>query len=276
MFRAILRYFRAFGYLLTGKVDSARKTLDTNPHVVRATYDAVVREKKQRINHYKEAVAVIVAQQEKKMDQVKLLTEDVERLERLKTGALAKAKQRVAALQAQGMTAEAIHHDEEYKTCQAAYQDFSSTLSEKQERIGELEKEIRDYADRIGSHKVQLQSLAREIEKIKAEAADTVADIITAKEEREVADLLTGLAEDRTSEELSRMRDLRREVKAEARISKEMAGTDTRAQEAEFLAFARETAVANEFDALVGLAEDKDQAARTAAPERERTGKLPE
>lgn len=274
MFRAIARYFTALGYLLTGRIDSARKTLDTNPHVIRATYDSIVREKKQRINQYKEAVATIIAQQEKKMDQVKGLTEDVERLERLRTGALAKAKQRIAQLQKDGRSTEQIHVDQEYKTCQAAYRDFTSTLNEKQERIADLEREIEDYAGRIGSHKVQLQSLTREIDKLRVEAADAVADIITAKEEQDVADILTGLAEDRTSEELQRMRDLRREVKAEARISKELAGTDTRAVEAEFLEFARDRVAVDEFDALVGLAAEKE----AGVPEttREKGTRLPE
>ena len=45
MFRAIFRYIKAFGYLITGRIDSARKTLDANPHVVRATYNAILREK---------------------------------------------------------------------------------------------------------------------------------------------------------------------------------------------------------------------------------------
>jgi chromosome segregation ATPase len=274
MLRAIGRYFRALGYLLTGRIDSARKVLDTNPHVIRATYDSIVREKKQRINQYKEAVATIVAQQEKKLDQVKTLTEDIERLERLRTGALAKGKQRIAQLQKQGLTTEQIHQDAEYKTCQAAYRDFTSTVNEKQERVGELEREIQDYAGRIGSHKVQLQSLTREIDKLKAEAADAVADIITAKEEQEVADILTGLAEDRTSEELQQMRDLRREVKAEARISKELAGTEARAVEAEFLEFARDHAAVDEFDALVGLAAEKE--AGTPERAKEKGTRLPE
>jgi phage shock protein A len=258
MFRAIWRYFKALGYLITGQIDSARRTLDANPHVVRATYSEVVREKKQRLHQYKEAVATIVAQQEKKMDQVARLTEDVERLERLKTGALAKAKQRVQQLLAEGKSQDEIHHDEEYKTCQGAYQDFTSTLNEKSARIAELESEIAGYTDRIASHKVQLQSLAREIEKIKAESADAVADIITAQEEKEVADMLSGISEDGTAAELARMRDLRQELKAEARVSKELAGTDTRAQEAEFLQFARDTESLGEFDALVGLAGEKD------------------
>ena len=102
MFRAIGKYFRALGYLVTGRIDKARKTLSTNPHVVQATYDRVVREKKARIQQYKDAVAKMIAQQEKKAHKLKTLTDDVNKLSRLKEGAAAKARILVKKLQAEG------------------------------------------------------------------------------------------------------------------------------------------------------------------------------
>lgn len=265
MFRAIFRWFKALGYLLTGRIDRARRALETDPNVVRAKYDDVIRDKTTRIHQYKEAVAGLIAQQEKKMAKVKSLTEDVKRLERLKAGALAKAKQQVAKLQKTGMTKVDVQQDEEYRKCLAAYNDFNSTLSEKQEHITELETDIGNYATRIKEHKIQLQSLVREIGKIKSEASDAVADIITATQEKEIADALSGIAEDGTAKELQELRDTRQQLKAEARISRELAGTDTRAQETEFLEYARTSAGNDEFDALVGLAEETDAKARKEA-----------
>jgi DNA repair exonuclease SbcCD ATPase subunit len=279
MFKAIARWFKAFGYLLTGQIDAARRTLDTNPHVVRAKYDEVIREKTSRIQQYKQAVAGLIAQQENKIAKVKNLTEEVQRLQRLKAGALAKAKQLVQKMQDQGKSKEEIQADGEYQKCLTAYNDFSSTLAEKNERITELETDIGSYSTRIQEHKVQLQHLLREIEKVKSEASDAVADIITAKQEQELADAFAGIAEDGTARELQELRQLRQEVKAEARISKELAGTDSRAQEIEFLEYARKSSVNEEFDALVGLAEEKDTSAtpeEKAGPDEEKTSSLPE
>lgn len=259
MFRALGRWIKAVGYLLTGQVDSARKVLDTNPHVIRAKYDEIVREKIQRIQQFKQAVAGLIAQEEAKTAKVKQLSEEVANLERLKAGALAKAKQTVANLQASGKSKDEVHSDESYKKCLAAYNDFSSTLGEKQERIDELESNIADYKKTVGEHKVQLQQLLREVEKVRSEAADTVAEVISAKQEKEIADTIAGIAEDGTAEELQSLRQMRQEVRAEARISKEMAGTDTKAQEAEFLEYARTTESTSEFDALIGLAEEVEQ-----------------
>jgi hypothetical protein len=271
MFSAIGRWIKAVGYLLTGRIDSARRVLDTNPHVVRAKYDAIIKDRVERIQMYKQAVAGLIAQQETKMEAVKRLTEETQNLERLKAGALAKAKQTVERLRAAGKTEEEVKSDEDYKRCLAAYNDFSATLAEKQDHITENERDIEGYRKTIGDHKVQLQQLLRDVEKIKAEAHDAVADIITAKQEKEISDMLTGIAKDGTAQELQNLRQLRQEVKAEARVSKELAGTDTKAQEAEFLQYARSSQSNSEFDSLIGLGSKES---KPAAP-REKTG-LPE
>ena len=66
MFKAIGRWIKAVGYLLTGQIDSARRVLDTNPHVIKAKYDAIVEDKIERIHQSsKQAVAGLIAQEEK-------------------------------------------------------------------------------------------------------------------------------------------------------------------------------------------------------------------
>jgi len=277
MFRAIWRWFRAVGYLLTGRIDSARRVLDTNPHVVRAKYDDIIRDKTDRIHQYKQAVAGLIAQQENKIAKVKSLTAEVEKLERLKAGALAKAKQSTSGLQKAGKSKEEIQQDPDYQKCLSAFNDFSSTLSEKQDRISELEQDVEDYGRRINEHKIQLQQLLRDIEQVKAESHDAVADMITAKQEKEIGDTLAGIAKDGTAEELQQLRQLRQEVKAEAKISKELSGLEAKAEEAEFLEYARQSTSNSEFDALLGLADEKDsQAAKAEGEKPEGETKLPE
>ena len=267
MFGAIVRWFKAIGYLLTGQIDSARRVIDQNPHVVRAKFDQIVRDKVNQIHTYKQAVAGLIAQQENKMAKVKTLSDEVGNLERLKAGALAKAKQTVEALTKAGKTKEEIHQHEDYMKCLAAYNDFSATLAEKQAHITENENDIETYRKNIADHKVQLQQLLRDVEKIKSESADAVADVITAKQEKDIADMLSGIAQDGTAKELQDLRQLRQELKAEARISKEMAGTDTKAQEAEFLEYARTSQSNTEFDSLIGLGGTKAEA-KPAAKEK--------
>ncbi|GIT05418.1 MAG: hypothetical protein CM1200mP29_08290 [Verrucomicrobiota bacterium] len=206
------------------------------------------------------------------MAKVKSLTEEVQKLENLKAGALAMAKQTVAKLQGEGKTKEEVHANADYKKCLTAYNDFAATLTEKQDHIKDLENDISEYDGSIANHKINLQQLQRDIEKLKSEAADAVADVITAKEERDLSDMLNGISKDGMAKELQDMRDLRHEMRAEARVSREMAGTDSKQQEAQFLEYARSNTASDEFDSLLGMAEGTE-GAETSASEPEEVEK---
>jgi len=270
MFRAIGRYFRALGYLLTGRIDRARQTMSTNPDIVRATFDNVITEKKKRIHQYKDAVGAMIAQEEKKKSSLKRISEDVVRLQKLRDGAAAMARKLVAKYQGDK---EKIKADPQYAKCQAAFKDFSSSLASKDERVLELEGDIGELTKNISGHKTQLESLLRDLEKIKEEKHATVADMMTAKEEKEISDMIVGISNDRTAEELQELRDIRDQAKATARVSREMAGTDVKQSEAEFLDYAEKSMADTEFDALIGLAKDVESTedlADSAEVERER------
>ena len=269
---AIWRYVKSFLYLITGQIDKSRRALDSNPNVMKAKFDDIIKSKVDQIHTYKQAVATLIAQQEKKMAKVKALTQDVRKLENLKAGALAMAKQTVAKLQGEGKTKEEVHADPEYKKCLTAYNDFAATLTEKQDHIKDLEGDIGEYDGSIANHKINLQQLQRDIEKLKSEAADAVADVITSKEERDLADMLNGISKDGMGKELQNMRDLRHEMRAEARVSREMAGTESKVQEAKFLEYARSNTGTDVFDSLLGMAEGTE-GAETAASEPEQLEK---
>ena len=256
MFRAIGRYFRALGYLLVGKVDSARMAVSSNPAVVRATYDHVIGDKGKQIRQYKDAVGAMIAQEEKKKADLKSQSEEVARLQQLKQGAAAAARKVVERL---GGDVEAVKQDPEYLKCQAAYKDFASTLDEKEARCAELEADIEGITNSVAGHKIQLQELLRDLDKVKQEKHEAVADMITAREEKELADMLTGISESRSSRELQEMRDLRQKAKGTAQVSREMAGLDSKKVEQEFLEYATANAADNEFDALIGLTKTSDE-----------------
>ena len=264
MFRAMGRYLRAVGYLFTGRIDQARRVLNTNPAVVQATYDRVIEEKTKRIHQYKEAVGAMIAQVEKKKTQLQRLTKETARLTKLRDGAAAMARK---VVERHTGDAEAIKQDPEYVKCQSSFKDFNSTLIEKEQHCEELEADIETFENNIAGHKTQLQSLLREIESVREEKHSTVAEMLTAKEEREIADMLSGISNDRTHEELQELRDLRDQSKATARVSRELAGVDTKRSEAEFLEYATASDSDSEFDALIGLTK-KDSGESTESPDK--------
>lgn len=262
MFKAMGKYVRAVFYLITFRIDKASETLRMNPGVMSANYDRIITEKRGRINQYKDAIAAMIAQEESKKQKLKKITEEIEHLEKLKSGAAAKARK---VAQKHNNDPEATKHDPEYQKCQAAFKDFSSTLAEKQSRAEELEKDLEELVKNVEGHKINIQSQMRDLEKLAEEKHDTVASVLSATEEKQIADIMTGLAEDRTSEELRELRELRGKAGAQARMSREMAGLDTKRAEEEFLDFAQASEANDEFDQLIGLAGRED--AETSAPE---------
>ena len=86
--------------------------------------------------------------------------------------------------------------------------------------------------------------------------------------------MLSGISMDGTAKELQEMRDLRQQVKAGARVSRELAGTDTKRQEADFLEYARTNVGNAEFEKLIGLAGAAESA--TPEPTRDKRSQVPE
>ncbi|MCC6509317.1 MAG: hypothetical protein IT423_09435 [Pirellulaceae bacterium] len=267
MFKAVGKYFRAVWYLMTFRVDKASETLRMNPGVVSANYDRIIDEKRQRLNQYKDAISAMIAQEESKKEKLRAVTEEIGKLEKLRSGAAAKAKKLVEQY---GGDSQAVKGDPEYLKCQAAFKDFSSTLAEKQQRASEIDEDLKQLVANVSGHKTQIQSLMRDLDKLKEEKHDAVADILSASEERQIADMMTGLSNDRTSEELRELRELRQKSSANARVSRELAGLDTKRAEADFMEYAQSTEADDEFDALIGLAKKE-----TPAPAQQES-KIPE
>lgn len=258
MANGFTRLFRSIWYTLTGRAHEQADKLMEDPNAVRGAFERIISDKMESLQQYKNAIAQLMALVEKKKGSLKSLTEDVEKFEKMKTGAIQKAKSTAAELQQQGIADEDIKQNAEYVKCVTAYQDFNSTLEEKNARITELEVDIEESQKQIDSHKNQIQTVQRDLNKIKEEQHETVGDLIIAKQQEEIADLMSGISTDGTSEELSRMRNIREQAKGRSIVAQELAGTDTRAEEEEFLAAAQSTAASDEFDSLIFGAQQTD------------------
>ena len=270
MANGFTRFFKAIWYTLTGRAHESADRMMENPEAVRGAYEDIINDKKGNIQRYKQAIGQLIALVEQKKTAVKTLTDEIDRLEELKAGAIAKAQQTAAQLQGDGLSQEEIKVHAEYTRCVTAYQDFNSNLVEKSGRITELENEIEGAQADIESHKLQITNLHRDLDKIKSEQSEAVADLITAREQEEISDMLSGISMDGTSAELTRMREIREKAKARSKVAQELAGTDSKSDEEEFLTAARTSATSNEFDALIFGAQQTDTQKKTE-PEKSKT-----
>ena len=131
---------------------------------------------------------------------------------------------------------------------------------------------VLQLARQRGAALTQIQSQMRDLEKLAEEKHDAVATILSAKEEQQIADLMSGVSEDRTGEELRELRELREKASAKARVSRELAGLDTKQAENEFMDYAASSQADDEFDALIGIA---NKAPEAEAPSEDKT-RIPE
>lgn len=263
MANGFTRFFKAIWYTLTGRAHEQADRLMENPEAVRGAYEDIIKDKQGNIQRYKQAIGSLIALVEQKKGSLKGLTDDIEKLEKMKSGAIAKAKSTAADLQQAGTPDEEIKVHPDYVRCVTSYNDFHSTLEEKNARVAELEQDIERAQGDIESHKLQITGLHRDLDKIKTEQSEAVADLITAREQEDIADMLSGISTDGTSAELSRMREIREKAKGRSVVAQELAGTDSRAEEEEFLAAARTTSTSDEFDSLIFGAQQTDTPAQT-------------
>lgn len=271
---AIGRLFRAIGFLFTGNIDAFSNTLRRNPYAVQATFEDILKEKSSSIKQMMSAMALQMGRNEQQKLKLKEQGEKLAKTQRLKQGAAAKAKKIVAQLRDSGLNDEQIKANPEYLAAQAQFSDFTSSEGSINEYIAELEGDIKERGEKIEGNKIKLQHMKRDYDKIKGEAGDTVADMISAQEEAEINRVFAGIEQDGSGAELQRMRELRHQVLAEAKISSELAGTDTLVQEAELLHYARNSEGTKEFEELVGLSSSQTEEAPVPVPED--SAKLPE
>lgn len=173
-------------------------SLSESPEAVRGAYEDIIRDKQGNIQRYKNAIGQLIALVENKKNSLKGLTDDIDKLEKMKAGAIEKKESIIAELQKEGTSDEEIEQHPNYVRCVTSYNDFQATLEQKNARIAKLEQDIKRAQEDIETHKLQLTSLHRDLEKVKTEQSEAVADLIAARTQQEVDDLLSGIREDDT------------------------------------------------------------------------------
>ena len=193
MANSITRYFKGIWYALIGRVHKHTDKLTNNPEALRDAYEFIIRFKREKIQHYKNAIGQLIALVESKKSSLKDLTDDIVELERIKTNATKKTETIVAEMQKTGTPAAEIEQHPEYVQCVTAYNDLHATLEEKNAHVVKLEQKIKRAQEEIESFKLEITSLHRDLDRIKKEQSEAAADLVEARERRDIADILAGI-----------------------------------------------------------------------------------
>jgi|GEM_PF-180066 len=264
LFRSISEFFKSLGHQAEGTIDEAADRMRSDAGALKSKYDDVIRDKIKNIKDYRGALANMVHQKDKMIDKAKDLTAEVGKLEDLKAGAAAKVRKMVSTMKGDGKTETDIAADDDFLQGKESFAKFSEALTSKQAEIQDLERRAAEIEGKMGGHKEQLAKMLKDIDKLRDEAAESVAEVAAAGEETAARDMLnTATGGSKADDELAKLREIRARSTAEARISHELAGDNADADELtrEFLEKAQEDSIADDFASLVGLEEGSPAAA---------------
>jgi phage shock protein A len=158
----------------------------------------------------------------------------------------------------QGKTKEEIFSDPEVQKHQNAHAKAETEYEDLQKQIGAKEAEISGHQKNIATYKIELTNIQRSIKDLEGEAATNKAKMAIAKEVEGINDVLAGIATDEGDKDLEAVRDAVARREAGAQISAELAGTDTRREDAEYENFASTSQASADFMDFLDLDEDKE------------------
>jgi len=273
---AIGRFFKALGYLLTFRLDKASEAIMNKPDIVKLRYEEVIQAKAQDIQRVVDAVAGLVHLQEQKKSELKRITQQLAEDEEVVGAVLAEAQDKVKQLQTAGKSEGEIQTNPEYLQLLGEYNDLCSTRDQRKERVETLKTDIQNLEVKLQEQKLNLQHLKRDLDDLKIKAKEDVARLVSAQQEKALNDMLAGISTSDTARELEQLDNIVGQAEAAARVTSELAGTDTRLRRAQLLEKHRGRQYTGEFSKLVGLAKETDTAARTAEKEPAEKVKLPE
>lgn len=261
------RFFSTLWARITGRVDAKTDAMMTDQYVVRSKFDDIIRAKTDAIQQLKGAVAALKGQRASNIEALKKLSEEMKEMELDLAGAQAAAKNRAAKLA--GKTEDEIMADPEVMEAMQYYNDTEARMEEMKARATALEERVSGLDTSINDHMLQLKQMVRDLEGLRTEKEDTAADVIANKEIRAANDMIAGIADDGSAKELQALREARQKLNADAQISKELAGTDAKAQQQKFRSAARSSAGRDKFAAMIGVAA-KAEAATPVTPTAEK------
>lgn len=254
VFRSIARFFSTLGGLFSSKVDEGTDSMVTTPSGVKAAFRKARQDWTRQYHDVRDAVSQLMMVMEQRRSEIKSLEKERDELETKKRGAVEKFRQT---------------KEEKYQTL---FQDYHTRLGEVVARLEELNRETADMEGQVERHKGRLVEMQKRIQDLDKQEAAAIADIVSSQQIIELNDRMSKLGTSLHDENLNAIERTRQKVRAKAKLSEELAGTDREELDREVMAAATSNDAMEEFNQLVAEAElrQKERPAQ-GGDERERT-----
>jgi len=210
LFNSVFRLVASmFGLAQGGTERVTDKMLTSSPDAIRNQFRKTREDWGKDYTEMRDAVAQLCQIRDDKMDELKSLTHVSQDMGDKMQGAIAEYKK------------------SQNEVIKEMYVKYASNKEEAENKIKQLQDEIVDQEKEITIHKTKLQALKTDIENLKKEEAETVADIVSSKKMNELNNKLGLKEEDVQSKNLDAIREARKQIKSSAKLNAEMAGLNS-------------------------------------------------
>jgi phage shock protein A len=216
--------------------------VSSSPEAIKATYATAIDEAKKRYKEMERAVALLARERERTEMTLKSLEGEEVELQRKLEGALA--------------AAETDPNNLSHREAGSRYLARLKEIDDKQAALaGELDVQSR----KVEEYKAKLRTFTDEIDRLKREQGELVADFVSSQQVIMLEDRLKGLGETGVDESIVAIRDKVANMKAQAKVASEMSSATVTSQDQDYERIGAERDSQNRFDELL-----KNRAAQKA------------
>lgn len=230
-------------------IQAGDDVVSSSPEAIRSTYAAAIDEAKRRYKEMERAVALLANEREKTETALKNMETEKSELQRKLEGALAAAESNPT---------EATHREAGIR--------YLTRIREIEGRQTTFATDLDTQRNKVEEYKSRLRSFSDEIEKLRKEQGQMVAEFISNQQLIQLEDRLRGLGESAVDASVGAIREKVAAMRSQAKIAAELRGTAVPSQDAEYERIGAEKEAASRFDELL----KSRAAAKAGVPEKER------
>lgn len=208
--------------------------VSSSPQAITATYAAAIDDAKRRYKDMERAVALLARERDRVEAALKALDQQESELQKKLEGALS--------------AAEADPTNPAHKEAGTRY---LTTMKEIDDNQAKLTAEFELQSTKVEEYKNRLRSFAEEIERLKREQGEMVAEFVSNQQIVQLEDRLRGLAESSVDESIVAIRDKVATLKSQARLATEMRGATLESQDRTYERIGAEKQAESRFDELL-------------------------
>jgi phage shock protein A len=216
--------------------------VSSSPEAIKASYATAIDDSKKRYKEMEKAVALLARERERTEMSLKTLEKEEEELRRKLEGALAAAET-----------------DPDNASHREAGTRYLSRIGEIDAKQAQLTEELEAQSRKVDEYKVKLRSFQDEIDRLKREQGEMVAEFVSSQQVIMLEDRLKGIGESAVDESIVAIRDKVANMKAQSKIASEMSSATKVSQDLDYERIGAEKEAQSRFDELLkSRAEQKE------------------